>query len=57
MLLLYLIFPPTLLKMFMPQNQLIYCNHVPWEDFGGCFMHLRCFLLPNCCHVEPLGEP
>lgn len=32
--LLYLIFPPTLLEMFMPQNLLIYCNHVLWEDLG-----------------------
>lgn len=41
----------------MPQNLLIYCNHVPWEDFGGCFYAFEVFpFFAKFSHGATLGN-
>lgn len=53
-LLLYFI-PLLMLPMTcMPQNLLIYCNHVPWEDCGHCYAFKVLSFCQIDCPVQPV---
>lgn len=38
----------------MPQNLLIYCNHVPWEDCGHCYAFKVLSFCQIDCPVQPV---